>query len=84
MALSDRPLENDELFQIKIDKVEGDATTPVLLHVGLVDRSDNTQQWTLVSSHILYKGEQLQQFTKLNLDELQVIVNHLQTTILAG
>jgi hypothetical protein len=81
MALSHRPLEDDELFQIKIDKLENDETvTPVLLHVGLVDdRSDNTQQWTLTSSHILYKGEKLQQFTKLDVDELKVIVNNMQT-----
>lgn len=82
MVLSHRSLDDDELFQIKIDKLEGDVATTDLLNVGVVEikAGDAAQHWTLMSSHLLYRGEKLQQFNQLDLEELKVIVNHLQTT----
>ena len=78
IALSHRALKTDELFQIRIDDIKSGSR--MLLHLGVILVNPENQKkdhriWSLISSQILFNGEKLQQFTKLNVDDLQVINN---------
>ncbi len=73
-AFSHRPLENDEFFQIKIDRLDPGESLAMLFHVGLVAIRDGTtkEKWTLMSSQILLQGKPLKKFDKLDLNTLRV------------
>ncbi len=74
--ISSRPLDSDEMFHFRLDKVAAGTKDSTLLHFGLVDfksKRNEEQMWTIVSSHILSNGEELEKFPTLNFDTLQVI-----------
>ncbi len=88
IAFTHRPINDDELFQVKIDKLMEAGTTPLpkqdaattkpaMLRVGLLDATAETGKqlrWTLMSSQIVqHEGETVvQQSEQFNLDDLKV------------
>ena len=67
--MSHRPLNTDELFQIRIDNVK--SGTEFLLHLGVL-LPPGLVRWWFISSHVVLNGTELQRFNKLDIDKLKV------------
>ncbi len=77
IAFTHRPLNDDELFQVKIDRLVDAGTTPsTLFSVGLIDCTTANaakQRWTLLSSQILHQSETVtKECEQSDLDDLKV------------